>query len=90
MKKVSSKQFNQGKKLTERILKVQGKDYNTWLHAKHNEYVAENQDILFSALDAFADEEDDNSTEQKAYQKSEEPKTEGSTVTQKPEGSLQY
>ena len=89
MKKVSSKQFNQKKKLTERILKVQGKDYNTWLHAKHEEFVAENQEILFNALDAFADD-DNSSLEKTSSKQQEENKEEENTVFPKPEGSIQY
>lgn len=88
MKKVSSKLFNQNKKLAERILKIQGKDYNTWLDAQHSQYIAENQAIIFSALDAFNDE--DSSEEESSSKQQKENKQEENTSYPKAEGSLQY
>lgn len=38
------------KDLAEAILKKQGIPYDEWLHQKHMEVVAENSDIVMSAL----------------------------------------
>ena len=38
------------KDLVEALLSKQGKSYDDWLYQKHMEFVAENSDIVMSAL----------------------------------------
>lgn len=51
---VSQKELKKSRDLVAKLLKVDGQNYNDWLHHHHAQYIEENQDVILKALNAFA------------------------------------
>ena len=54
---VSAKERKKEKSRVERILRIQGMDYDEWIDAKHKEILDEQKDFLDSLIDKGLDSE---------------------------------
>ena len=46
----SQRDVKQSKELVQTLLRIQGEDYNNWIHAQHQAYINEHQDLLIQSL----------------------------------------
>lgn len=47
-----TKEQKQNKNFAEKLLRIQGKDYEVWLDAQHQIIIQENQDLILEALES--------------------------------------
>lgn len=55
-KKITKKELRQNKLFVEKLLLINGEDYDDWLNKKHEEYIQDNNDLLLEALESITDD----------------------------------
>lgn len=61
---LATKEQRQNKKFVEKLLLIQGIDYDDWVDKIHLEYIQENNKLIFEALDSKLDKRKERKDEQ--------------------------
>lgn len=64
---ITLKDLKKSKDIVERLLRINGENYNEWLHQLHQQYIEENQSLILEALSLFTG--NDDSSEEKQSEK---------------------
>lgn len=66
---ITLKDLKKSKDIVEKLLHINGENYNEWLHQQHQQYIEENQSLILEALSLFTG--NDDSGEEKQHEKEE-------------------
>lgn len=65
---MATKEQRQNKKFVEKLLQIQGIDYDDWVDEIHTEYIQNNQKLIFEALDSKLNKRKDKEEQQDKQQ----------------------
>lgn len=70
---ITLKDLKKSKDIVERLLRINGENYNEWLQQLHQQYIEENQSLILEALSLFTGN-DDSSEEKQSEKETTVPK----------------
>ncbi|QDI92016.1 hypothetical protein HUG15_02305 [Salicibibacter cibarius] len=65
----SQRDVKQSKELVQTLLSVKGETYNEWLHAQHQAFISDHQDLIMEGLMHYQDTQEGKTTEQRTEKK---------------------
>lgn len=60
--KITAQDTSKQKKQIQQIMKVNNENYQEWLYNKHQEYLANNTDVISKALEFYHEKQNNNQT----------------------------